>query len=77
MNSIDRNIAHDGVISSPHLHSSPDIMSLMTQVLLALVPGIVVYIAIFGFGVVVQIMIAILAAWSFDCLLYTSDAADE
>ena len=44
--------------SSPHMHGPNSVGKLMTLLLLALVPGIVVYVVLFGWGVVVNILLA-------------------
>ncbi len=52
--------------SSPHIHSGNQISTLMQRALLALLPGIVIYILLFGWGVAVNILIAITAAIIFE-----------
>jgi len=44
--------------SSPHIHSGSDVSQLMQQVMLALLPGIALYVWFFGWGVVVNILLA-------------------
>jgi electron transport complex protein RnfD len=44
--------------SSPHLHRGHSVPWIMRQVLLALVPGVLAYVWYFGFGVVVQLALA-------------------
>ena len=48
--------------SSPHVHSGITVTTVMLRVLLALVPGIAVYIWLFGTGVLINITLAIVFA---------------
>ena len=48
--------------SSPHFHNDNTVTKVMLKVLLALVPGILTYIIIFGFGVVYNILLAMITA---------------
>ena len=50
--------------SSPHFHNDNSITKIMLKVLYALIPGILVYVYIFGFGVVINILLAIVTALS-------------
>lgn len=52
--------------SSPHIHSGDQLSQLMQRVLLALLPGIVLYVVFFGWGVILNILIAVLAALTFE-----------
>ncbi len=55
--------------SSPHIHSGNTLSGLMLKVLLALIPGIAVYISFFGWGVVINILVAAIAAIGFEALV--------
>lgn len=52
--------------TSPHVKAPVTVTTLMIQVLAALVPGIVAYVWFFGWGVVINIAIAVVAAVSFE-----------
>lgn len=52
--------------SSPHLKPKTSVSKVMAQVLLALIPGIAVYVALFGWGVISNILIATIAAIVFE-----------
>lgn len=54
--------------SSPHIHSGYQLSQLMQRVLLALLPAIVLYVLFFGWGIVVNILIAVVAALAFEAL---------
>jgi electron transport complex protein RnfD len=51
-----------GVISSPHRHIGMTVRGVMARVAAALVPGILVYAGIFGPGVLLQCVLALVAA---------------
>jgi electron transport complex protein RnfD len=51
-----------GTASPPHSHAVASVGEIMRQVLYALVPGIVAYVFFFGWGVVINIVIAVAAA---------------
>lgn len=55
--------------SSPHIHSGSHVGALMRQVLLALLPAIGVYIWCFGWGVLINIVLATLVAVSCEALM--------
>ncbi|MEW5755181.1 MAG: electron transport complex subunit RsxD [Pseudomonadota bacterium] len=55
--------------SSPHIHSGSSVSQLMHRVLLALIPGYVMYVALFGWGVVANLMIAVLTAYACETLM--------
>ena len=55
--------------SSPHFHNDNTVTKMMLKVLLALVPGILTYIAIFGFGVVYNILLASITALGCEALM--------
>lgn len=57
--------------SSPHFHSGSSITKVMLKVLYALVPGILVYVFIFGFGVAINILLAIITALSCEAIMLT------
>lgn len=57
------------VSSSPHLKPSSSVSSLMLQVLLALVPGLIAYVWFFGTGILVNITVALLAAYASEWLM--------
>jgi electron transport complex protein RnfD len=48
--------------NSPHIHGSASVQAVMARVLVALLPGIAVYVYFFGAGILVQIAIASAAA---------------
>ncbi len=45
-------------LSSPHIHAPVSVTKVMLQVLLAMVPGLAAYIWFFGWGIVINILIA-------------------
>jgi len=49
-------------ISSPHIHPKNSVTQVMLQVIYALIPGIAVYVYFFGWGVIVNIIIALITA---------------
>ncbi|MDH3326246.1 MAG: electron transport complex subunit RsxD [Gammaproteobacteria bacterium] len=55
--------------SSPHIHNDNSITKIMLKVLYALIPGILVYIYIFGFGVAINILLAIITALSCEAIM--------
>lgn len=55
-------------ISSPHIHAGNRVSRVMRQVLYALVPGILAHIWFFGFGIVVQIALAVSWALAFEAV---------
>lgn len=57
------------VFSSPHLHKPVSVGQVMRQVLYALVPGIILSAWFFGFGVLVQCLLAILFAFATEYLM--------
>ncbi len=50
------------VVSSPHAHGARTVAWIMRQVVIALVPAIVLYVWLFGFGVVMQLALGIATA---------------
>jgi electron transport complex protein RnfD len=57
------------VISSPHRHLGMTVRGVMSRVAAALVPGILVYVWIFGPGVLVQCVLAVIAAVAAEALI--------
>ena len=55
-------------LSSPHLPVRPKVSNVMRDVLLALLPGIAIYTAFFGIGVLVNLVLCALACWGFEAL---------
>ncbi|MFM1825309.1 MAG: putative inner rane oxidoreductase, partial [Pseudomonadota bacterium] len=43
---------------SPYIVNAPSVSTIMLKVLLALIPGIALYIYVFGLGVIVNILLA-------------------
>ncbi len=57
------------IISSPHLHAATSINRVMTQVIYALIPGILLSIWFFGSGVLIQCLLAVLFALCVEALM--------
>ncbi|ULQ46992.1 RnfABCDGE type electron transport complex subunit D [Flagellatimonas centrodinii] len=55
-------------LSSPHLPVPPSIRTVMLRVLLALVPGTAVFTALFGWGVLLNIVVAVVSALIFEAV---------
>ncbi|QBQ54992.1 electron transport complex subunit RsxD [Nitrosococcus wardiae] len=55
--------------SSPHLHQGKGISQLMFQVIYALVPAIALYVGYFGYGVLINIALAVIAALATEALM--------
>jgi len=55
--------------SSPHIHSGVQITSLMLRVMLALMPAVIAYTWFFGWGLVINMLIAITTALSVEALM--------
>ena len=51
------------IASSPHQHNQRSTAQIMRLVTLACLPGIALQAALFGYGVVIQLMLAIITAW--------------
>ena len=49
-------------VSSPHWHDRSSVTSIMLNVLYALIPGIACYVWFFGWGILVQCILAVLFA---------------
>jgi Na+-translocating ferredoxin:NAD+ oxidoreductase subunit D len=57
------------ITPSPHIHSGKSVDQLMYQVLYALLPGIIVYIWFFGWGIAINILIACSSALIFEAIM--------
>lgn len=55
--------------SSPHIQAPTSVSRIMLRVVLALVPGIIAYIGFFGWGVLVNILIALVTALGAEALM--------
>ena len=55
--------------SSPHAHANNSVTQIMLKVLLALVPGIIMYAIFFGFGVLYNIALAVVTAIGCEALM--------
>lgn len=55
--------------SSPFLQSAPSVSKMMLLVILALIPGIITSIIIFGYGVLVNLVLAIFFALAFEATM--------
>jgi electron transport complex protein RnfD len=55
--------------SSPHTHNGSSVAKTMSRVCLALLPGMIMYIWFFGWGIVIQCLLAISFAVAFEYLL--------
>lgn len=55
--------------SSPHIHSGSSVSAVMRRVLLALIPAILTYVWCFGWGVVVNLVLATLVALACEALM--------
>lgn len=51
------------IASSPHQHNQKSTAQIMRMVIFACLPGIAVQAAVFGYGVLVQLLLAIITAW--------------
>ncbi|MGB0513695.1 MAG: RnfABCDGE type electron transport complex subunit D, partial [Wenzhouxiangellaceae bacterium] len=56
------------VAGAPHLPPMNSVAGMMRQVLYALIPGVLAHVWFFGWGVVVQIVVATIAALGFEWL---------
>lgn len=54
---------------SPHVHSERTVSNLMRQVLYALIPGIILYVYLFGWGIVINLMLTSVTALSCEALI--------
>ena len=57
------------LLSSPHMHRQRTVKNIMSQVVLALVPGILVSAWLLGFGVLVHCLLAVIFALSFEAAM--------
>ena len=55
--------------SSPHYHNDNTVTKVMLKVLYALIPGILVYVFMFGFGVAINILLAIVTALGCEAIM--------
>ena len=55
--------------TSPHIHQNNSVAKLMWQVLFALIPGICVYVVFFGWGIIVNLLLATITALVSEALL--------
>ena len=55
--------------SSPHFHVNNSVTQIMLKVVYALIPGILLYVLFFGFGIVINVLIAIVTALSCEALM--------
>ena len=54
---------------SPHIPAPTSVNRVMKQVLIALIPGVIAYVAFFGPGILIQITIAVATALGFEALM--------
>ena len=59
------------IISSPHMHAGTSVNRVMTQVIYALLPGILLSIWFFGPGVLIQCLLAVFFALCIEALMLT------
>jgi Na+-translocating ferredoxin:NAD+ oxidoreductase subunit D len=57
------------IASSPHQHNQRSTSQIMRMVALACLPGIVLQAVFFGYGVLVQLVLAIITAWASEALV--------
>jgi Na+-translocating ferredoxin:NAD+ oxidoreductase subunit D len=57
------------IASSPHQHNQRSTSQIMRMVALACLPGIVLQAVFFGYGVLIQLVLAILTAWASEALV--------
>lgn len=57
------------IASSPHQHNQRSTAQLMRLVTLACLPGIAVQAVLFGYGVIIQLLLAIVTAWCSEALM--------
>ena len=55
--------------SSPHFHANNSVTQIMLKVTYALIPGILLYVVFFGFGIVFNILLAIITALGCEALM--------
>ncbi|HEX5793247.1 MAG TPA: electron transport complex subunit RsxD [Rheinheimera sp.] len=57
------------IASSPHQHNQRSTSQIMRMVALACIPGIAVQAVLFGYGVLLQLLLAIITAWLSEALI--------
>jgi len=57
------------VTTSPHISGNNSVTQVMTRVLYALIPGLIAYVWFFGWGLIINIVIAIVTALSAEALV--------
>ena len=57
------------IASSPHQHNQRSTAHIMRLVVLACLPGIAVQAVLFGYGVIIQLVLAIITAWASEALI--------
>mgnify|MGYP001145735964 CR=1 FL=1 len=55
--------------SSPHIHAPLSVSRMMLTVVAALIPGIIAYVWFFGWGIIIQILIALVVALGSEALM--------
>ncbi len=55
--------------SSPHFHANNSVTDIMLKVVYALIPGILLYVIFFGFGIIFNIVLAVVTALSCEVLM--------
>ena len=69
------------VAASPHVTTKNSTAVIMRDVLIALCPALIAGCVVFGLRALLVVAVTTAACiffeWGYDCLLYTSDAADE
>lgn len=60
---------HLSAPSSPHIHSGKSVSKIMLTVALGLLPGIAVYTGLFGWGVIINILIAAITALACEAII--------
>jgi len=55
--------------SSPHFHANNSVTQVMLKVTYALIPGILLYVVFFGFGILLNILLAIITALGCEALM--------
>ncbi len=55
--------------SSPHFHADNSVTQVMLKVLVALVPGIALYVVFFGFGIIFNILLAVITALGCEAIM--------
>ena len=57
------------IASSPHQHSQRSTSQIMRMVILGCLPGIALQAVLFGYGVLIQLLLAIVTAWASEALV--------